>query len=76
MSSKGAMRITDLGAFIDAELEFFDSADQRGAFQSFRITPTPATQRWQYSEETHECSNKPLQPTLAKPRAADAVVSH
>lgn len=48
-------RSHDLGAVVDAELEFFESPDQRSAFESLRITPVPTTQRWQYSEEEHEC---------------------
>ena len=47
--------MTDLEALIDAELKFFDSAEQRQQFQSLRIAPRRTTQRWQYSDEEHEC---------------------
>ena len=49
------MRLSDLEALVDDELELFESAEQRDAFQSSRITPAHIKQRWQYSDQEHDC---------------------
>ena len=49
------MSPNQLDAIIDVELQHFDSAEQRVAFQRFRVTPMPVEQHWQYGEGSYEC---------------------
>jgi hypothetical protein len=56
MSLEAAIvRMVDLDTLIRNELGYFDSAEHRNAFSSFRIEPVQVTQRWQYGHETHDC---------------------
>ena len=49
------MLIKDIETIIQDELRFFDSDEQRSAFQSFRVSPESTAQTWQYSDELHNC---------------------
>ena len=50
------MSVTELQRAIDQELKYFDSEEQRLAFQAKRIVPRQCIQTWQYGPETHLCT--------------------
>lgn len=45
----------DIENEIEAELRYFDSDEQRQAFQAVRVSPKPSSQSWQYGAEEHAC---------------------
>jgi len=50
------MSVTGLELTISEELKYFDSDEQRLAFQAKRIVPRQYDQTWQYGSETHLCT--------------------
>ena len=51
-----AVNVTELQRVIDQELKYFDSDEQRLAFQAKRVVPRECNQTWQYGPETHVCT--------------------
>ena len=48
-----SVNVTELQSVIDLELKYFDSDEQRLAFQAKRVVPRECNQTWQYGPETH-----------------------
>jgi hypothetical protein len=46
----------DLESLIKSELKYFESAEQRAAFDAARVGPSLCTEAWQYGPEKHTCT--------------------